>query len=403
MIVDGEGKKLRHRFMRALMRSAARLTYGQVQAARDGRPDDATGPLLDGVLAPLYGGYQALLAARLKRGTLDLDLPERRVTLVDGKIARIEPRVRLDSHRLVEEYMIAANVRRRDPGGEALPCMYRVHDPPIPRVRGAAGVRGSLGLSLARGQVIRPAVFAASSSRPGARPMCDDQRTGPAQPGPGRLQPGDLGHFGLALRRYCHFTSPIRRYADLLVHRALITAHGFGEDGLRPEDGSGFVRLGEHISATERRAAAAERDAVDRYVAAFLAERVGEVFVGGITGVTRFGLFVMLRESGGSGIVPISSLPSDYYDHDEHRHSLVGRRWGRVYRLGETVAVRLVEAKPITGGLTLQLIEDEAAADERIMTAVPAPGRPRQRTPGRPQAKRRPKRQQRRSRRGANR
>jgi ribonuclease R len=213
----------------------------------------------------------------------------------------------------------------------------------------------------------------------------------------------NLGHSGLQSASYCHFTSPIRRYADLLVHRALITAHSFGADGLRPEDGSGFVRLGEHISATERRAAAAERDAVDRYVAAFLAERVGEVFVGGITGVTRFGLFVMLRESGGSGIVPISSLPSDYYDHDEHRHSLVGRRWGRVYRLGETVAVRLVEAKPITGGLTLQLIEDEATADERIMAAVPAPGRPRQRTPGRPQAKRRPKRQQRRSRRGANR
>jgi ribonuclease R len=404
MIIDGEGKKLRHRFMRGLMRSAARLTYGQVQAARDGRPDDVTGPLLDGVLAPLYGGYQALLAARLKRGTLDLDLPERRVTLVDGKVARIEPRVRLDSHRLVEEYMIAANVAAAETlEAKRLPCMYRVHDAPDPaKFEALREFAGSLGLSLARGQVIRPAVFARlleqARHTPYVAMINELVLRSQAQ---AVYSPENLGHFGLALRRYCHFTSPIRRYADLLVHRALITAHGFGEDGLRPDDGAGFVRLGEHISATERRAAAAERDAVDRYVAAFLAERVGEVFVGGITGVTRFGLFVMLRESGGSGIVPISSLPSDYYDHDEHRHSLVGRRWGRVYRLGETVAARLVEAKPITGGLTLQLIEDEAAADERIMAA--APGRPRQRAPGRPQAKRRPKRQQRRSRRGPNR
>src|SRR5262249_36986393 len=180
-------------------------------------------------------------------------------------------------------------------------------------------------------------------------------------------------------------------------------ARRFGADGLRPDDGTRFSRLGEHISATERRAAAAERDAVDRYVAAFLAERVGEVFVGSITGVTRFGLFVTLRESGGSGIVPISSLPSDYYDHDEHRHSLVGRRWGRVYRLGETVAVRLVEARPITGGPMPQVIGDGAAAAERFMTAMPAPGRPRQPTPSRRRSKRPPKRERRRSRPGADR
>jgi ribonuclease R len=406
MVVDREGKKLRHRFMRGLMRSAARLTYGQVQAARDGWPDEVTGPLLEGVLAPLYGGYQALLAARLKRGTLDLDLPERRVTLVDGKIARIEPRMRLDSHRLVEEYMIAANVAAAEAlEAKRLPCMYRVHDSPDPaKIEALREFVGSLGLSLARGQVIRPAVFAhlleQARRTPYATMLNELVLRSQAQ---AVYSPENLGHFGLALRRYCHFTSPIRRYADLLVHRALIAAYHFGEDGLQPDDGARFPRLGEHISATERRAATAERDAVDRYVAAFLAERIGEVFVGGITGVTRFGLFVMLKDSGGSGIVPISSLPSDYYDHDEHRHSLVGRRWGRVYRLGETVAVRLVEAKPITGGLTLQLIEDEAAADERIMAGTPAPGRPRQRATQGPRSKRPPKRPQRRSRRGAKR
>ena len=374
MIIDREGKKMRHRFMRGLMRSAARLSYGQVQAARDGRPDEVTGPLLQPVIAPLYAGFSALMAARTGRGTLDLDLPERRVTLRNGTVERIEPRVRLDSHRLVEEYMIAANVAAAETlEAKRLPCMYRVHPPPDPvKVEALREFAGSLGLSLTRGQVIRPAVFARlleqARETPYAAMINELVLRSQSQ---AVYSPENVGHFGLALRRYCHFTSPIRRYADLLVHRALITAHGYGEDGLTPEAGAGFVSVGEHISATERRAAAAERDAIDRYVAAFLAERVGEVFVGGITGVTRFGLFVSLQDSGGSGIVPISSLPSDYYDHDERRHCLVGRRWGRVYSLGETVAVRLVEASPITGGLVLQLIEDAAASEDRVAAVRP--------------------------------
>jgi ribonuclease R len=391
MVVDRDGKKLRHRFMRGLMRSAARLTYGQVQAARDGRPDEVTGPLLEPVIAPLYAGFSVLLAARAKRGTLDLDLPERRVTLADGKVERIEPRMRLDSHRLVEEYMIAANVAAAEAlEAKRLACMYRVHPPPDPvKVEALREFAASLGLSLARGQVIRPAVFARlleqARDSPYAAMINELVLRSQSQ---AVYSPENVGHFGLALRRYCHFTSPIRRYADLLVHRALIAGHGFGEDGLTIEDGARFPSIGEHISATERRAAAAERDAVDRYVAAFLAERVGEVFIGGITGVTRFGLFVTLRESGGSGIVPISSLPSDYYDHDERRHCLIGRRWGRIYSLGETVAVRLVEASPITGGLVLQLIEDAAASEERIMAVRPYAAKNRSRSkPPRPTAR----------------
>ncbi|MGH6929093.1 MAG: RNB domain-containing ribonuclease, partial [Dongiaceae bacterium] len=274
------------------------------------------------------------------------DHDERRHCLVGRRWGRVYSLGETVAVRLVEEYMIAANVAAAESlEAKRLPCMYRVHPPPDPvKVEALREFAGSLGLSLARGQVIRPAVFARlleqARDTPYAAMINELVLRSQSQ---AVYSPENVGHFGLALRRYCHFTSPIRRYADLLVHRALIAAHGFGEDGLTPENGTRFVSIGEHISGTERRAAAAERDAVDRYVAAFLAERVGEVFVGGITGVTRFGLFVMLRESGGSGIVPISSLPSDYYDHDEHRHSLVGRRWGRVYRLGETVAVRLVE------------------------------------------------------------
>jgi ribonuclease R len=184
--------------------------------------------------------------------------------------------------------------------------------------------------------------------------------------------PENIGHFGLALRRYAHFTSPIRRYADLLVHRALIGAldlPGAAEDWLPPEAGAQFEEIGVHISATERRAATAERDAIDRYTAAFLAERIGEAFRGRVTGVTRFGLFVRLDESGGDGLVPISSLPADFYDHDEGRHALVGRRWGRIYSLGDRVTVRLIEAEPVTGGLILELLEVEESG-----LAAPPPG-----------------------------
>jgi ribonuclease R len=380
MIIDRHGRKLRHRFMRGLMRSVARLTYEQVQRARDGAPDEITRPLLDEVIGPLYGGFAALAAARVKRGTLDLDIPERRVLVDrDGKIAGIAARVRLDSHRLIEEYMILANVAAAETlEAKRVPCMYRVHDAPDPaKVEALREFVGSLGLALARGQVVRPAMFARLLEQARRTPygtmLSDLVLRSQAQ---AAYSPENIGHFGLALRRYSHFTSPIRRYADLLVHRGLIAALGFGDDGLERDEGDGFGKLGELISATERRAATAERDAGDRYVAAFLAERVGEIFTGRISGVTRFGLFVSLDDSGGSGLVPISSLPTDFYDHDEGQHALVGRRWGRRYQLAARVAVRLVEATPVTGGLVLELVEGEDGAEP-----APGQGTPSQRRP----------------------
>jgi ribonuclease R len=361
IVIDAEGRKLRHRFMRALMRSAARLTYEQVQAAADGRPDDTTGPLMEAVIAPLYGAFRALLAARQHRGTLDLDLPERKVLLDDrGHVERIEPRARHDSNRLIEEFMIAANVA----AAETLerlrqPCMYRVHDAPDPaKIEALREFVATLGLSLARGQVLRPKMFTRllerASETPYALMVHELVLRSQSQ---AVYSPDNIGHFGLALARYCHFTSPIRRYSDLLVHRALIGGCKMGDGGLPAEAGERFTAIGEHISATERRAAAAERDAVDRFVAAFLAERIGEILPGRVTGVTRFGLFVRLDETGADGLVPIASLPNDFYDHDESRHALVGRRWGAVYRLGETVMVRLVQAEALTGGLLLELME----------------------------------------------
>jgi ribonuclease R len=172
--------------------------------------------------------------------------------------------------------------------------------------------------------------------------------------------PDNIGHFGLALTHYAHFTSPIRRYADLLVHRALIAGLKPDDGALPADSGARFAEIGEHISTTERRAATAERDAVDRFTAAYLHDRIGEVFRGAINGVTRFGLFVTLDETGADGLVPMSQLPDDYYDHDEAGHRLVGRRWGRSYHLGEAVTVRLMEAAPVTGGLILQPVEESA-------------------------------------------
>jgi ribonuclease R len=374
--LDAEGKVQRHRFLRGLMRSAARLTYEAVQAAVDGGPDDVTQPLLDPVLRPLYGAYHALDRARRARGTLDLDLPERRILLdPSGRIARIEPRQRLDSHKLIEEFMIAANVAAaQELERLRQPCMYRVHDAPDPAklaaLRTFLGGIGIAGLSLAKGQVVRPHHFNEILRRAAGTPyqtlVNELVLRSQAQ---AVYSPENLSHFGLGLRRYAHFTSPIRRYADLLVHRALIAGLDAGAGALPPTEPKDFAAAGEHISMTERRAAAAERSATDRYTAAFLAERVGASFAARINGVTRAGLFVTLADTGADGLVPMSSLPDDYYNHDEAHHRLVGRRFGRIYTLGDAVAVRLAEANTVTGSLLFAL-------DDTDRRYGPAPGPP---------------------------
>ncbi|HEX3499209.1 MAG TPA: ribonuclease R [Stellaceae bacterium] len=371
MWLDAGGRKTRHRFVRGLMRSAARLTYEQVQAARDGTPDATTRKLLDTVVAPLYGAFAALDKARAERGTLNLDLPERRVLLDEsGRVAHIERRQRLDSHRLIEEFMIAANVAAAETLEKQRQfCMYRVHDAPDPAKLEALrkfleGLEG-IGLRLAKGQAVRPRDFnrllSQAAGTPYAAMINDLVLRSQAQ---AVYSPENLGHFGLALRRYAHFTSPIRRYADLLVHRALVSGHNeageeFGEGGSSKLALPAFAAIATHISQTERRAAAAERSAIDRYTAAYLSARVGASFAGRINGVTRFGLFITLEESGADGLVPIGSLPGDYYHHEEAQHRLIGRRSGRIYRLGDPVTVRLAEANPVTGGLILKIVENE--------------------------------------------
>jgi ribonuclease R len=356
--IDSEGNLKRHRFVRGLMRSAARLTYDEVQEAIDGNSSDKTRPLVEPVLRPLYGAYRALDKARARRGTLDLDLPERRVLLdASGRIAKIEPRPRYDSHKLIEEFMIAANVAAAETLEKLrLPCMYRVHDSPDPAK--LAALRDFLvelhipGLTLAKGQVIRPKHFnqilAQAKDTPQAALINTLVLRSQAQ---AIYSPDNIGHFGLALRAYAHFTSPIRRYSDLLVHRALIAGHRWADADPAAWGHDEFTQTGEHISMTERRAAAAERSALDRYTAAFLAERVGAVFAARVNGVTRAGLFVTLNETGADGLVPISMLGGDFFMVDEKRHRLVGRRTGAVFALGDAIQVKLAEADTVTGSL----------------------------------------------------
>jgi ribonuclease R len=386
--IDAHGNARGHRFERALMRSAARLTYEQVQRAHDGAPDELTGPLQEPVIAPLYGAFRSLAAARERRGTLELELPEQRVMLDErGRITSIVARPRYDSHRLIEEFMIAANVAAAESLERARqPAMYRIHDrPDAEKVESLREFLEGMGYRLAKGQVILPRHFTGllkqARERGHEHLVSELVLRSQAQ---ALYAPENIGHFGLALRRYCHFTSPIRRYADILVHRGLISGLGFGRDGLSPEEAGRFAEIGEHISATERRAATAERDARDRYVVAFLEERVGAVFEGRITGVTRFGLFVRLPDTGADGLVPIRSLADDFYIHDERRHCLAGRRRGHRYTLGDAATVRLVEAEAITGGLLFEIIAHEGAA--------PAARRPRVegRPPRRPPRERKP-------------
>ena len=359
--IDAHGNKRRHRFVRGMMHSAARLTYDEAQAAADGIEGKVPSALTTRVVDPLFAAYRALSQARRARGTLDLDLEELKVVLDDsGKVQKIEPRARFDSHRLIEEFMIAANVCAAETlEAHRMPCMYRVHDQPSPeKIDALRGVLAPLGFKLARGQVMRPAQFMRVLDWAGDKPfrhMVDELvlRTQSLA----IYSPDNIGHFGLALTRYAHFTSPIRRYADLLVHRALIAGLGLGEGGLFEGGAVDFHGVAEHISNTERRAAAAERDARNRYIAAYLVNRIGGRFAGRVTGVAKFGIFVALDGIGADGLVPVGSLTDDFYRHDPDRHRLEGQRSGRVFTLGDRVEVRLAEANPVTGGLLFELIE----------------------------------------------
>ncbi len=370
MVFDRSGRKTGHRFVRGLMRSAAKLSYDQAQAAIDGEPDDQTGPLMDRVLRPLWDAYACLKTGREARAPLEITSTERRIVIgEDGHVASITARVSLEAHKLIEEMMIQANVAAAETLEQRRsPLIYRVHDTPsMEKVQALADFLATIGLDWSKGQAPTTVRF---------NRLLEETRGGPHAEIVNEVvlrtqmqayySPDNIGHFGLNLARYAHFTSPIRRYADLIVHRALIGALDFGDDGLSPFDVTHIGETAEMITASERRAMAAERDATDRYVAAYLAERQGAEFDGRITGVTRFGLFIRLAEVGADGLAPVSTLGDEYFIHDERTHALVGERTGRRWRLGAQVRVRLEEATPLTGGLLFSVLSDPEPPDSSV-------------------------------------
>ncbi|GAN79377.1 ribonuclease R [Acidocella aminolytica] len=348
--IDVHGTKLNHKFGRGLMRSAARKTYDEVQAEFEDNPENH---------GHLFAAFHALSEARKRRGTLDLDLPERKVTLdAAGQVQNIAPRPRLDAHKLIEEFMILANVCAAEELERLkLPCMYRVHAPPSPeKLDNLRSFLATLDISLKPGDQLHPrdldGILKLVEGTPSATMVNETMLRAQSQ---AEYAPDNIGHFGLALTRYAHFTSPIRRYADLLVHRALIKGLKLGRDGLTDEEIAAFADTAEQITATERRATLAERDSIDRYLALYLQHRVGELFHARISGVTKFGLFATLTESGASGFLSMASLPDDAWVYDERAQTLSGRRSRVVFSLTQEIEVRLNEAKPITGGLLFGL------------------------------------------------
>lgn len=391
MVIGADGVKRRHSVHRVMMRSRAKLSYAQAQGAIDGAPDAATAPLLEPALRPLWAAYAALRQARDARGPLALDLPERKVVLTaDGAVDRVVVPARLDAHRLIEEFMILANVAAAETLEQARqPLIYRVHDEPaLEKMRGLGEVLASIGIKLPKESALRPALFnrilASVAETEHATFINEVVLRSQAQ---AVYAAQNLGHFGLNLRRYAHFTSPIRRYADLIVHRALIAACRLGNDGLSSEvTVAALDQIGEQISAAERRAMAAERETIDRLIAHHLADRVGATFTGQISGVTRSGLFIKLDETGADGFVPISTIGADYYRHDEAKHALVGERSGETHRLGDRVEVRLVEAAAVAGALRFELLSEGRTRPDRGGATAPRGRSPVRKpgTPGRP-------------------
>jgi len=355
--IDKTGHKIRHTFRRALIKSVRRLTYDEVQSAMDGQIPVVG---LESELSSLTGAYQALLKKRKRRGVLEIDVPERQVILNNkGVVVDIKKREINDSNKLIEELMILANVSAAETlEDKGWTTMYRVHDrPSVEKIEALNAFLSSIGHSGNLRESATPNDFNAVLKRADktAKDFAVNEFVLRSQ-SQAVYSPENIGHFGLALQRYAHFTSPIRRYADILVHRALIGALKLGEGALTDEEVKTFEDTARHISYMERQAASAEQDAIDRYIAGFLVDKVGAKFKARISSVNTFGLFVRLDAYGADGFVPLSSLANDYYEIDEAGARLIGRDSGRVFACGDMVDVILKECVPVTGGMVFDII-----------------------------------------------
>ena len=363
MRITEKGRKIGHSFHRVMMRSKAKLHYAQAQEAIDGRPDEITSPIIERVLKPLYAAHEALRHARNLRAPLDLELPERKILLKpDGSFDRVVIPPRLDAHKLIEEFMILANVAAAETLEENRQTLiYRAHDEPSrEKISALSEFLATIGVKFAKGQTLRPSHFNVILARvKGLEHENIVNEIILRTQAQAEYTHENYGHFGLNLRRYAHFTSPIRRYADLIVHRALIRALRLGPGAL-PDMGPGeLAEIAARISGAERRAMAAERETVDRLIAAHLADQIGAQFNARISGVTRSGLFVRLLDTGADGFIPAATLGREYFSYDEAAHALTARS-GESYRLADMIEVRLVEAAPIAGALRFEVVGGDA-------------------------------------------
>ncbi|MDE1158989.1 MAG: ribonuclease R [Neorhizobium sp.] len=362
MVFSKDGRKVRHTFHRIMMKSAAKLSYSQAQAAIDGNPDDKAGPLLDPILKPLWNAYAIMTHGRQRRQPLELNMPERKIVLKkDGTVDRVFVPDRLDAHKLIEEMMIQANVcaaETLETKKQAL--IYRIHDgPSMAKQETLRDFLATLGIPMAKGGQMRANSFNGilAKAEGTAHEVMVNEMVLRSQ-SQAVYSPDNIGHFGLNLMKYAHFTSPIRRYADLIVHRALVGSLGLGEGGITMEEEAQLEDIAAEISTFERRAMAAERDTINRLIAHHLSTRIGEEFQGRVSGVTKAGLFISLPTFGADGFVPISTIGNDYYIYDEAHQALSGERSGLGYQLGDTVDVRLKEAVPLAGSLLFEMLSE---------------------------------------------
>jgi ribonuclease R len=384
LVIDADGRKRSHSFHRVLMRSAAKLSYTEAQAAIDGDTNDTTGPILDTLLKPLWTAYRLMARARDQRGPLDLDLPERKILLDDqGLVENVHIPPRLEAHRLIEEMMIAANVAAAETlERRKTPLVYRVHDTPSrEKLMALREFLSSLDIPFAKTEAVRPNDFnrILEKARNAGRSEQVSEMVLRSQ-AQAIYSAENYGHFGLNLDRYAHFTSPIRRYADLIVHRALISALDLGPDGLQESEIAKLDPIAQHISGTERRAMIAERETIDRLLAQFLSTKIGASFEGKISGVTRSGLFVKLTDTGADGFIPASTIGHDYYRYHEDQQAMIGQATGERFGLGDAVTVKLVEAAPVAGALRFSLLSDgkvDKVATSNRPRRSPYKGRPK--------------------------
>ncbi|MGV6820416.1 MAG: ribonuclease R [Parvularcula sp.] len=362
MQFSADGHKTSHRFVRAMIRCRIGLSYEEAQAAADGQLTDRTSPYADTVIRPLFDAYERISKAQQKEPSLDLDLPEREIRLgEDGQVASIRVKDRFAAHKLIETMMVAANVCAAETLEEKhRPLIYRVHEPPNEeRLDGLRSYLESIGYSLPKGQSLRPIAFNRILKKAAANDQLEMVSMAILRAQSQAIYSTEnAGHFGLNLSRYTHFTSPIRRYADLTVHRGLVAALGLGPGGQTAADEKELDLIADAISLTERRAIAAERATQDRFLAAYLEPKMGADFPARVSGMAGAGLFVTLDEIGADGFIPMRSLPGDYYIFDEATTTMVGRHTKAAYVIGQRVDVRLVEVTPVQGGLRFEMLTE---------------------------------------------